>query len=317
MACGNDDFWIASTKYSNIKYKIPCRRCINCRVDRRKQWADRCNYEFKKLVSGTFLTLTYDDNHLFAECLVKGNDEKIRATLKYKHIKKFLDSLRYYVKKEEDSNILRNPDFKYLGVGEYGENGSIFDRCHWHLLLFGLDFYYNKKLYQDIWEMGFIYSLPILSGGINYVLKYLDKQIIGSEEVFEMYRRYRIEPPKQFQSKGLGSGLYYDNYENAKQNYGRIKSGIKEIMIPQYYKNKMGLYNSERHENEEKIKFLWEYNIKTENPNNYIYDINLYQEKQNKMNKKIQEINEKKLRNLYQKAINTGSPVFNEYNICS
>ena len=82
MACACN-FRIKDTHYSNINYKIPCRYCLNCRVDKRKEWEVRANYEFKTKLSGTFLTCTYDNLHL-VNILKLGNDGKIRPTLKYK-----------------------------------------------------------------------------------------------------------------------------------------------------------------------------------------------------------------------------------------
>ncbi len=242
MACANDKFYIKDTHYKNINYKIPCRWCINCRVDRRNEWKARAEYEFKKHISGAFVTFTY--NEMFIP-LVKGNDGKIRATIKKKDAQDFIERLRKKIQKEPE-NILRQKNFTYLGVSEYGENGKIFDRPHYHILFFGLDYLYNKQLFLEEWKNGFIDSIPILNGGINYVLKYMDKQIMGKQARFENYGRYRLEEPKQFQSKGFGNELYYNNTKNIQENNGKIKSGMKYIQVPQYYKNKMKIIVNQR-----------------------------------------------------------------------
>lgn len=262
MGCANN-FMIKDKKTSQI-YKIPCRYCINCREDRRREWEARANYEFKKHISGTFLTLTYDDFYL-SELLRTGNDELTRASLNYEDPRKFLRNIKNEIKKEpKKQNILRQENFSYIGIGEYGENGKIWDRPHWHILIFGLDFKYNQKLYEEKWDKGLIDSKPILKGGINYVLKYMDKQIMGKKGKWENYKRYNVEPPRQFQSLGFGSGLYIENMENMEN--GAIKDGQKKIYVPQYYKNKLGIKTDERKTTEEKIENLKNYNKKIENP---------------------------------------------------
>ena len=266
MACSKD-FRVKDKHYSNINYKIPCRYCINCRVDRRKEWVERCYYEFTHKVSGTFLTLTYDEANLYDKCIVRGNDDKLRASLNYKHVKEFIRNLKYYIEtNEEKQSILLQKDFTYLGVGEYGENGSIWDRPHWHLLLFGIDWYTNAELLETIWGGGIADSKPILNGGINYVLKYIDKQIMGKNAIYDNYLRWRLEPPKQFMSKGLGSKLYEENRENAIQNNGIIKKGVHEIIVPQYYKKKLGIFTKQELNQEKAIESLRNYNIKIEKP---------------------------------------------------
>lgn len=289
MSC-SENFYIKDKNYSNIKYKIPCRMCNLCRRTKRKQWKERAEYEFKNKIFGAFVTLTYEDEKL---PIVKGNDGKLRATLKYRDIHKYIDRLRKYIKEHTElQNKMCNPKFTYIGVGEYGQNGQIFDRPHYHILFFGLDHEYNKKLILKEWKNGFIDSKPILKGGINYVLKYMDKQIMGKNGKWETYRRYGLEEPKQFQSKGFGAKLYYNNYENAVKNNGQIKKGNKYIQIPQYYKNKMHLWNENEIENTRNaIQRIKNYNITIEG--NIITEKRKIQEEIEEAQTKINKIREK------------------------
>lgn len=311
MACAHN-FRIKDKNYSNINYKVPCRRCINCRVDRRKMWKERCEYEFKKLISGSFVTFTYNDIFLYTNCIKKGNDGKLRASLNYKDVSNFIDRLRKYIENhKETQSILRNPKFKYLGVGEYGENGAIFNRPHYHVLFFGLDFKFNKKLFEQEWGYGFIDSLPILKGGINYVLKYMDKQIMGKENIFDNYTRHFLEKPKQFQSKGLGAELYYKNYENIKKNNGTIKSGMKKIQVPPYYKNKMNIHTDKREITEKQVENLKNYykNKKFQSPNREIL-YNKATEIEEHIEREYQNLLLKQEENYRQSALNHGEKIF-------
>lgn len=309
MACANNNFYIKDNHYSNIRYKIPCRYCINCRVDRRKQWKARAEYEFKKHISGAFVTFTYNDYNLN---LIKGNDEKIRATLKKEDVKKFIQRLRKQIERHPNTqNILRQKDFTYIGVGEYGENGAIFNRPHYHILFFGLDFAYNKQLFLDEWQKGFIDALPILNGGINYILKYMDKQIMGKNEIFNNYGRYGLEKPKQFQSKGFGNELYFKNYENINKNNGQIKSGMKNIQVPQYYKQKMGIITNNRKNIENKVENLKNYyrNKKIENPNK-TFTYKEYDRMSNEINREYEKFYKIQERKFLAKAENAGEKIY-------
>ena len=52
-------------RYSpSARLKIPCGRCIGCRLERSRQWANRCMLELQYHESSYFVTLTYDDEHV-------------------------------------------------------------------------------------------------------------------------------------------------------------------------------------------------------------------------------------------------------------
>ena len=43
---------------------IPCGKCIGCRLDYSRHWADRMMLELETQKKAIFLTLTYDKNHI-------------------------------------------------------------------------------------------------------------------------------------------------------------------------------------------------------------------------------------------------------------
>lgn len=222
-----------------VDYQVPCGWCLNCRVDKRNQWSDRCKYELCQYKVGSFVTLTYDDNHL---SYVKQYDGKLTATLDYSDVRKFIQRLRkYIINHPKFQSLYIRPDFKYLYVGEYGGEGQVFDRPHYHILFFGLDYAHIKRLVFERWQKGFCDCLPILDGGINYVLKYMDKQAHASE-AFYKYDVNFLERPKQFQSIGLGKGLYFDTKERQKDivenNFTYLTSHNIRRPVPNYYKKK-------------------------------------------------------------------------------
>lgn len=162
-----------------------------------------------------------------------------------------------------------------------------------------------------MYKLGFIDALPILNGGINYVLKYMDKQIMGKQAIFENYTRYGLEPPKQFQSKGFGNELYYKNYENAEKHNGTIKSGLKNIIVPQYYKQKMGIITNQRENTEKQVAELRNYykNKKIDNPNKTI-TYKDYMQQKNELQREYNKIYERREENLLAKASLNGEKVY-------
>lgn len=94
--------------------KIRCGQCIGCRIDKRDAWAVRCYAESKMHKANTFVTFTYDDDHLPV------------GGLKYRDFQLMLKRLREKL-----------GPFRFFMCGEYGEQ---FRRPHYHALFFGLDF---------------------------------------------------------------------------------------------------------------------------------------------------------------------------------
>lgn len=44
--------------------KLPCGQCLGCRLDYSREWAVRCTHEALLHQENSFITLTYDDEHL-------------------------------------------------------------------------------------------------------------------------------------------------------------------------------------------------------------------------------------------------------------
>lgn len=279
-------------------YPVPCGYCLNCRVDRRNLWQDRCNYELMRFKVGSFVTLTYDDIHIVPN-LVLQSDGGFAATLNYSDVRKFIQRLRKYIKYHNKIwSPFIFPNFTYLFVGEYGENGTVFDRPHYHLLFFGLDFQYSKDLIEKEWSKGLVDVKPILDGGIKYVLKYMDKQVKGFD-AFMKYDMNFLERPKQFQSLGFGRGLYFKDYEDVRNNnftYPVNNLGVRRP-IPSYFKNKFRDYRNFCFTDDSRI----------------IDKMRSYNLKDFSTHRKFEFLREKsrlREREIYLQSLNSGIPVF-------
>lgn len=149
---------------------LPCGRCIGCRLERSRQWAIRCIHEASLYEHNSFVTLTYDDQHLPHD-----------GGLHYRDIQLFLKRLRKQF-----------PGVRYYGCGEYG---TLRDRPHWHLILFNLTFtdltlwkrsnadhsLYRSATLENLWPYGHSSIGRVTFESAAYVARYIMKKVTGDQ----------------------------------------------------------------------------------------------------------------------------------------
>lgn len=91
----DDPVWCAINNY----VVIPCGRCICCRLNYSKQWADRLILASENIKYKYFVTLTYDDVSI-EETKVRmynDNDDLVEGySLVKDHVQRFMKRLRKY-----------------------------------------------------------------------------------------------------------------------------------------------------------------------------------------------------------------------------
>lgn len=117
---------------------LPCGKCVGCLLEYRNSWVARILAQqytdkyFKGSTNATFLTLTYDDNHL-----------PYNANLFYKDFQDFINKVRVDYHRKYG---LPYSSIKYFVCGEYGENKngkygkSKLGRPHYHAIILGVNF---------------------------------------------------------------------------------------------------------------------------------------------------------------------------------
>lgn len=202
-------------KHKGIIYKIPCGWCMQCRIDRRNAWADRLLFECigKR---NTFLTMTYDDEHL-----------PKNESLSKKDARHYLERLRIHLKRKYNFR-----DWKHYLVGEYGDS---FGRPHYHAILTNIDSYKFADDLDEKWGMGHIKAEPAHNGAITYVLKYIEKQQ-HSDQAKILYDDNGIERPFQMISKGIGKQYMLDHMDEMTELGGYYYKGTIRPLCT-YYKN--------------------------------------------------------------------------------
>lgn len=248
MACSRPFTKRVHFKYAGefVDYQIPCGYCLNCRIDQRDMWTDRFEMELQQTgLRSAFVTFTYADCNLPPNSRMFGPEAHlpVNASLCRKDFERFIDRLHYKVNLLAANNVLPpkcSKDFKFIAVGEYGDK---FGRPHYHMIVSGLDFHDCKPLFNACWKKGLVDSLPILNGGIRYVLDYLDKQCFGSE-INSKYIENGLEPPFHSRSVGIGRSYFLSDPVRLKllSETGTYVWRKKTRPLPVYYKHLVG-YN--------------------------------------------------------------------------
>ena len=178
--------------YSSLRvFPLPCGQCRGCRRSRQRDYAVRAVHESQchKYEHGyrrgtdmnSFVTLTYSDEHL-----------PKNGSLRKSDFTSFAKRLREYL-----------GPFRYMHCGEYGEK---YKRPHFHCLLFGIDFDFDRKqvavrdgfpIYRSrtldgLWPYGSHEIGGVSVASASYVAKYIVEGLNG-EQAREKYGE-RVAP---------------------------------------------------------------------------------------------------------------------------
>lgn len=203
-------------------FKLPCGQCINCRLSRSKEWANRLSAEAQSSNYSYFVTLTYDDEHL-----PKG--AFLRPTLRPDDVTLFLKRLRQ-----------RIGSFRYYYAGEYGDKSL---RPHYHMILF-TDFKLELKLWFNNFQGDAVYTCNLIDevwrNGITavssfswqtaaYVSRYVCKKLTGERSVDYVKQGISPEFSRMSRRPGIGADFaeqhfsMFVNDEFFLPSVGRVK----------------------------------------------------------------------------------------------
>lgn len=250
---GKDKYKITSYTTNYVKealadaIDIPCGRCIGCRLDYSRQWADRCMLELKEHKQSWFCTFTYDPEHLPINYRVNEETGEVSnaATLCKRDFQLFMKRLRkQYEANGHDNHIM------YFCAGEYGDTTF---RPHYHAIIFGLDLddlkvykrtadgyiYYNSDFLQSVWQKGQVVITDVTWDTCAYTARYIMKKQYGSAS--EIYEKYNIQPEFTLMSRRPAIGRkYYDEHKNVIFDTDLIfigtDKGSHSIKPPKYYR---------------------------------------------------------------------------------
>lgn len=235
---------------------IPCGHCTGCRLDKSREWANRCLLELQQHKSAYFVTLTYDDAHVPTAYSRSGAPT---YTLCKKDFQLFIKRLRKRVAPQR---------IRYFACGEYG--GTTF-RPHYHAIIFGLqlvdlipyskngrgDILYQSDFLTSVWArpvdgvrqtcvtplaqrfipFGRVLVSPVTYATCAYTARYTTKKLYGKDSKF--YESMNIIPPFLLMSThpGIGAGYYEAHPDMLNYDFVSVSTedGGKKFRPPRYF----------------------------------------------------------------------------------
>ena len=231
-------------RYQGSQIKVPCGKCIGCRLEYSRQWALRCHHEAMVHDQNCFITLTYNNENLPKDKSVSKREMQL-----------FMKKLRKkYTPKE----------IRFYGCGEYG---TMLDRPHYHLCLFGHDFedkeiyqqpkqkkssngvmynIYRSKNLEKIWKKGFSTIGELTFESAAYCARYVTKKITGQPEKAHYKGR---EPEFALMSRRPGIGSYWlDEYQSDVYPKDFVTLKGRKLRPVRFYDNRLLKNNYEMYE---------------------------------------------------------------------
>lgn len=223
--------------FSGVPVKLPCGQCMECRLEKSRQWALRCMNEKRLHRDSCFITLTYAPDKVPT---LQGPGIKNTQTLDMRDLQLFMKKLRH-----KFSGAVR-----FYACGEYGERTL---RPHYHVLLLSHDFsdkkffsngkregekYYKSALLDKLWPNGHHLLGDVTFDSCAYVARYVTKKITGDTSS-DHYGGRLPEFAVMSRKPGIGHGYYM---KFVSEIYGGLGTGNdslivngKEVRPPRYY----------------------------------------------------------------------------------
>lgn len=222
-----------------------CGQCLPCRLNRRRLWTHRLFLESLLHSDFSFVTLTYDEEHLPEGGALKKED----ASLWLKRIRKavYPRKLRFYL------------------VGEYGDQT---ERPHFHVALFGYPSCFNYKFNDKVslfyrskcqcmscstvrstWSKGKVDVGTLTLESAQYIAGYVTKKMTKADDP-----RLKGRPPEFARMSlrpGIGAGAMVNVGEQLLTNGGcelilregdvptALKQGKKSLPLGRYLRKKL------------------------------------------------------------------------------
>lgn len=210
---------------------VPCGDCAICVKNTVNMWKIRLTEESKRNVANCFVTLTYNDEEVPLEGVLKSD------------VQNFIKRLRKYGK------------LRYYAISEYGPSTY---RPHYHLILFGFDsnsLPKRKEQVDKIWGKGFVTLENISPGRVNYIAEYHVWKYNYPDGQNENFKLMSTKPPiginyikDQVQFHWSENEMYY-RQNGFRTSLPRI---YKERLYPKFMIEKAKLLN-ERYQDEKEL----------------------------------------------------------------
>ena len=216
------------------KQKIPCGKCVSCKLDYAREWSTRITHEMQTAGIGCFITLTISDAHMVYP-----------PTVYKRTIQLFIKRLRKRVKQK----------FKYFACGEYGTGRQ---RPHYHICVMGYDFpdkqfwkktpagseIFRSAILEKVWTYGYAHLGELNFQSAGYAARYTLKKSRKKDEYVhiadynedtgEIKKTYGLNAEFITMSKGIGLEWWNKYKTDTDKDYLSVDYD-KKVKVPRYY----------------------------------------------------------------------------------
>lgn len=199
---------------------VPCGKCIPCRINKRRVWCHRIMLESFKHEQNSFLTLTYDNDHLPKDGSLVPDDVRL-----------WLYRFRWEI---------RPTPIRYYIVGEYGEENL---RPHYHAALFGVGLNCSDVV-RKTWGKGHIMLGDLTLDSAAYVAGYCVKKIGDKQN--PSLEHLRPEFARMSRRPGIAADSMDDAYaairhleEEGWDAPTALQHGSKKLPLGRYLRSKL------------------------------------------------------------------------------
>lgn len=212
---------------------VPCGKCRGCRLDHARDFMVRLYNEARMTENSCVVNLSYDDEHI-----------PENGTLLKSDYQKFLKLLRKRVYPDK---------IRYFLCGEYGDR---FGRCHWHIIVYGINMYDSRVFNGHVpdgkghfvvncncWDKGRVVVDKFSIESASYIARYTMKKVNGHTK--DWYDEKGILPEFIAMSTKPGIGFsWMEKYKDDILTHDFIVVNGQKYRVPRYYFNKLGIKNT-------------------------------------------------------------------------
>jgi len=235
--------------------KVRCGQCIGCKLDHSLMWASRSMHESRSHVENSFITLTFNDEHMpesrsVHKAPIQLFFKRLREKIAPKKIK-YLCCGEYSPKKTRPIGPF-NP-WEYMSEGQ---------RPHYHAIVFNHAFLdkklwsvrndiniYTSDILTDIWGQGFCTIGDVTYESAAYVARYSLKKLNGKQSEtpdeitgllpYERTNEYTgyiqtVEKERFHMSNGIGME-FFNKYSSDIYPADHVIVNGHETRPPRYY----------------------------------------------------------------------------------
>lgn len=237
--------------------RVPCGKCIGCRLDYSREWASRIVMESMDYPDNSiFLTFTYSDDNV--PCTLSDGSDKIihgvEQAKKYglnglslckKDTQDFWKRLRITI----DRNYNNPLKLRYYCAGEYGSQTH---RPHYHACVFGVpddlvevgknkfgDSLYDSPLIRESWGLGNITIGKLDFKTAAYTARYTLKKAQGEDHAYNDKLGIAREFVTMSRKPGLGVNYFLQHKDEIYEH--------DEIVLPASSKDKPNVVKPPRY----------------------------------------------------------------------